>query len=251
MNFENGLPIANVVDSNDNIIKTVYLDDHKNKNNAEEMTLTDLYQFQQIPMNITKENDRDVIYVAGASGSGKSYYIKKYVECYMKQYPKRPLYLFSYLEQDTTLDKIKKIKRIDIFNKEFLETEVKSKDFKNSMVIMDDIEGIPYKAIKNKVMCLINQIISLGRHDNVTLIYACHSVTNGHDTKVILNESNSLTIFVKTLGNAKLKYLLEDYYGFDKEQVEKLRKVSVDSRATTIFRTYPKIVLTERDIYLV
>ena len=87
-------------------------------------------------------------------------------------------------------------------------------------------------------------MLTMGRHDNVTVCYACHEVCNRNETKVILNESHSLTIFPKVYGSKKLQYLLESYYGMNKAEIEKFK--SLDSRTVSIFRSYPKIVMSEK-----
>jgi hypothetical protein len=91
-----------------------------------EMDLQDGFQFQQVP-NLSKE--RDVLFIAGKSDSGKSYYGREYLKQYAKLFPKRPIYLISYLPKDETLDEFKKISRIDIYDKEFMKEELGIDDF--------------------------------------------------------------------------------------------------------------------------
>jgi len=50
------------------------------------------------------------------------------------------------------------------------------------------------------------------------------------------------------MGNRKLKYLLEEYFGFDKQQIQKIN--SLKSRWTTIYKTYPKVIMSQYDIYV-
>ena len=61
-------------------------------------------KFQHIP-DTTKE--REILYITGPSGSGKSTYTRKYLEQYVKKFKGRPIYLFSSLPSDESLDKIK------------------------------------------------------------------------------------------------------------------------------------------------
>jgi Cdc6-like AAA superfamily ATPase len=61
-------------------------------------------KFQQIP-DTTKE--REILYITGPSGSGKSTYTRKFLEQYKKKHKDRPIYLFSSLPEDESLDKIK------------------------------------------------------------------------------------------------------------------------------------------------
>jgi predicted AAA+ superfamily ATPase len=81
---------------------------NKNEDGFDEMELKDNFTFQLIP---NKNNQRDVLYIAGASGSGKSYYCKEYLKEYISLFPNNPIYLFSYLDLDETIDEVKKIKR--------------------------------------------------------------------------------------------------------------------------------------------
>ena len=60
--------------------------------------------FQHIP-DTTKE--REILYITGPSGSGKSTHTRKYLEQYVKHFKGRPIYLFSSLPSDKSLDKIK------------------------------------------------------------------------------------------------------------------------------------------------
>jgi hypothetical protein len=63
-----------------------------------------------------------------------------------------------------------------------------------------------------------------------------------------LNECNSITFNYRTFGNRTLKYLLDSYLGLDKKQIERLKKL--DGRMITILKTYPKLVLSEKELYI-
>ncbi len=60
-------------------------------------------KFLHVP-DTTKE--REILYITGPSGSGKSTYTRKYLEQYKKKYKSRPIYLFSSLPSDESLDKV-------------------------------------------------------------------------------------------------------------------------------------------------
>ena len=60
-------------------------------------------KFQHIP-DTTK--DRETLHITGPSGSGKSTYTRRYLEQYKKKYKNRPIYLFSSLPSDDSLDKV-------------------------------------------------------------------------------------------------------------------------------------------------
>ena len=192
--------------------------------------------------------ERDILYITGASGSGKSYFTKKYLEQYHAKFPKRPVYLFSSLTDDKTLDSVKYLKRIKL-SPELISDDLGAADFKDSLVIFDDTDCLQDKRMKLKITGILNAILETGRHFNTSVIYTSHLATAGNDTKRILNECNSITIFPSSLGGRALKYLLESYLGLDKHQMKKIKKA--ESRSVTICKTFPMIVLEEHAAYLV
>jgi len=249
MNYENiGKVVAKVINKNDKkkdkIIsisdKTADLDNPMNK-----IVLTKTFEtIQQIP---NKQQERQILYITGASGSGKSYYTQLYCSEYKKLFPKNEIYLFSSINEDSSIDKIKGLQRF-ILNDAFLKEEIIAEDFKNSMVIFDDTDVISNKALKFKINSILNILLETGRHFNASVIYTSHIATAGIDTKRILNEAHSITIFPSSLGGRSLKYLLDNYLGFDKEQIKKVKKL--DSRWTTICKTFPMVILSEKEAYL-
>jgi len=246
MNFEKGAIIAKVLNSKlkGDVLhvtdKTEELKDHFNTYNCK-----DKESIQQIP---DKQKERQILYITGASGSGKSYYTYLYCEQYKKLFPKNPIYLISSINDDSSIDKIKGLKRFDL-NPKFIETHIGVEDFKNSMVIFDDTDCITNKILRTKINGLLGLILETGRHFNTSCIYTSHVPSAGLDTKKILNESHSITLFPNALGGRALKNLLENYLGFDKDQRKKIRQIK--SRWITITKTYPMTVLYEKGAYLV
>lgn len=202
-------------------------------------------QFQQIPSNA----ERDVLYISGMSGSGKSYYVAQYIKEYRKKFPKRDVYLFSSIDEDGCLDALKYIKRVDIKKPEFLEMPLEAKDFEESCCIFDDVDVLTNKAIKKKVFLILDSILQTGRHFKTTCIFTSHAACSGLQTKIILNEATSITIFPLTSGNKMLKYLCDQHLGLDRHQIAALKQVK--GRWATFIRAYPRCILTEKSAYLI
>lgn len=196
--------------------------------------------FQQIP-NTKKE--RDVGVVVGSSGSGKSTYINKYIKQYKKIYKKREIYFFSNLTEDKSLDV--KINRIKI-DDELLDDPLTVEDFKDSLVIFDDIDVISNKFLKEAVYKIMNQILETGRHFRVSCIMTSH-LSNGLNMKRILNESQFFVYF--PWGSTKsTNYVLENYIGIDKNDIKKIK--STKSRWACVYKNYPQGVLTEKNVFM-
>jgi len=202
----------------------------------------------QLEHCINKETERQILYISASSGAGKSHYALGFAQAYHKAYPKRPMYLFSYLDQCDTLDKCKAIKRVRIKESNFLTDEIEAIDLKESLVIFDDCDCISSKPIKKKVFEILKKILETGRHFKTSIIFTSHTACNGHETKTILNEATSLTIFPRTLGNKSIKYLLEGYFGLDKHEIAKIK--SLPSRWVTLTKTYPPCVFTQTECYV-
>ena len=63
----------------------------------------------------------------------------------------------------------------------------------------------------------------------------------------VLIELNSITFSPYSLGGRSLKYLLESYLGINKCQIKKVK--SLKSRWVTVVKSYPQIVISEKEIY--
>jgi len=198
---------------------------------------------QIVPNNKT---ERQCLYVCGQSGSGKSYFTTKYVKEYKKMFPKRNVYVISSIAEDKSIESLKP-KRINVLHPEFMFDEFTAEDFIDSLVIADDVDVFPTK-IKKKVLTIINSILQIGRHFNVSLCFTTHNPTNGAETKVLLAEAHIITVFPKATGNRALKYILDSYLGMDKSQIAKLKKLK--SRAVSVIRGYPQVVLGEQEAFL-
>lgn len=247
MNFEGvGLSIAKVINENNKTEKILSVEDdeEKVKDYFKEYKCLKGEKVQQIPI---KERSRDVLFVSGQSGSGKSTYSRKYIEQFHKMYKKRPVYVFSYFQEDPSLDSLKYLKRIPL-NDEFASTQLSLEDFRDSLCLFDDIDCVKQKKIRDKLFNILHSLLELARHVNCTVIYLSHLSTKGHETRTILNECISSTIFPKNMNARGFKYLLESYFGLDKKQIKRIKQLK--SRAVTIVKTYPNVVIYEGGAYV-
>ena len=121
-------------------------------------------------------------------------------------------------------------------------------DLKNSLCIFDDIDVISKKELKEAVYNILNQILETGRHFSISCIITNHLPSSGHDTRRILNECHSITYFPHSGNNGKLKKFLLDQVGIDK--VDYIKNKKSKSRWATVFKNYPMVNMTEREIRL-
>jgi hypothetical protein len=197
-------------------------------------------QFQILPS--PKKDKREIYYVAGASGSGKSYQARGLAERYKKLFPDREIYLISKLNEDETLDTMKtgKPKRIRV---DSLATDP-IKDisiFANSMVIFDDYDTFPAPMDKI-VLQLIDDIATMGRHHTITMCCLSHYLTNYKRTRLLLNEATHFIVYPQATSAHALKQLLGNHLGMEPDEVKKLRSMG---RWVCLHKQFPQWLVSE------
>ena len=167
-----------------------------------------------------------------------------FLEQYVKKFKSRPVYLLPSLPSDESLDKIKP-KRIKLDDSLYLDP-IKVQELKESVCILNDIDAIADKKIREAVCNILRQILEIGRHFEIHCIVTNHLPTNGKDTRRILNEAHTVTYFPHSAGN--IKYLFEEYVGLDRKQIAHMKRQR--SRACTIFKNSPQCYLLQNEIGL-
>jgi len=245
LSFENnGHPVVTIKSTSKKLNnKVIHLDDKaRSLHGFNELKLKGDDSFQLIP---NPKIERSINYVCGSSGSGKTWWIKQFLIEYKKTFPKNEIYVFSpFPEADKSFDGVK-VSYIKIDN-ELLEDNLTPQDFKDSMVVMDDIEAISDRTLNKEVHRIADAILTTGRHYHVSCCLVFHEACNGQKSKKILNESHTITIFLRTLGKRAMKYLLENYLGLGTDEINRLKKIK--TRALTIVKGYPKLAVGEKEI---
>ena len=211
-----------------------------------QLTLTGA-KFEPTPWinkDVNNKIQRSCILTTGAAGSGKSTYIKKFVENYNSTFPSNDVYLFSKIIDDDSLKGIKNLITIKI-DEELLSEKVELEELNNSLCIFDDVEKIREKKIREFVYSLMDDIYQNGRHNNITMVASSHVCCGGNQTKTQILESQFITIYPSMGTN--YNRILKEYLGFNTKEIEKIK--SLNSRWVTIFRVAPIIIFTETQIF--
>jgi len=211
----------------------------------------------------TKRND--IIVAFGSAGAGKSSLANSFAEEFRQVFPDNPIYLFSRVKKDDSIDEKKnQIDRINI-DKHFLTFKMNYNDLNNSLVIFDDIDGMDSmfasegkmgklagKFMSEKVIGMQNDIIHLGRqHDakkgiGIYCFNIRHVMYDKAKTRELHNGSNLFIIFPQHLLGSHVDRFLKEEVGCDKEMCKKLKSV----RWFAYSRAPPKYVVSEKFIYL-
>jgi hypothetical protein len=192
---------------------------------------------------------REVVYVAGAAGSGKSYFSMQYMKEYKKMFPDRSIYVFSCLSEDETFGTFEdKLTRIDL-NDELVSDPIDYTEFKDSLVLFDDVDTFKDKAIREAIIHIRDQILEMGRHYNISCLNCRHTHTDFLRTKLLLNESHLIVVFPHSGSVKGIKYLLDTYVGCDKKAISKILKLP--SRWLCIRKNYPQCCIYQHGAFLV
>jgi hypothetical protein len=241
-----GFPICKIVGEsklNNKIVSMTENEDDEYIRYVKEIQLEGNNVFELVP---NTKADRDVIYYAGPSGSGKSFAMASYLRNYKKTFKERPVYLFSEKESDDVLDSIKDLKRVKM-DEQMINDPLDLKDFNEEpcCVVFDDIDSLE-KKLKVAVYTLLNKLLKVGRSYKISVLVSSHSSCDGASTKSMLNES-SIIVFYPTCYNRSIKYLCENYIGLNKKDIEKLR--SHKSRWCAYVKTFPSCIVQEKNIF--
>jgi GTPase SAR1 family protein len=202
-------------------------------------------KFQVVP---DSKKERDILYITGPSGSGKTTFTAGYLEQYKKKYPKNPIYIFSALKEDETLDKISGVKRIKI-GANLVSDPLEIDDLKDSCCVFDDIDVISDKKHREAVYKILNSILETGRHTKTSCINTNHLPTNKGETRRILNESHIVVYFPHSGSVRGVNYLLTEYVGLSKKEIIDIKKMP--TRWCCIFKNFPQIIMTEKCMWFV
>tara|TARA_R110002096_G_scaffold376374_1_gene570068 strand:- start:77 stop:910 length:834 start_codon:yes stop_codon:yes gene_type:complete len=232
----------------DKILQTYKLYDDNftetNPNKVEEIDIhDDTKYFFPLPQ---KHSER--IYISAPSGAGKSTFIGKYLgELRKVKGKKRPIFIFSRVENDEPLDVYKPI-RIPLDRKIFDEEPLKPEDFRDCILVFDDIDTLIDKPLLKYLQHFRDDLLECGRHYGITTISTTHQILNFAETRKLLNEATAIIIFPKATGNYQLRSFLERYMGFDKEQIEHIK--TLPSRWLYLSKEYPLYMIYEKGIVI-
>jgi hypothetical protein len=205
------------------------------------------------PFSITPRFDMvERILICGQSGSGKSTIASNWIKDYLSIKDK-DVFLLSRVEEDKPLDEIKLLQRVDLKQfsvspEEFAVNGLDTEEFKNSIVILDDIDTITDKKIFNNVIALRDDMLETGRHNDITMLCITHVLFQNKNSKKPLNEATGVVLFPRSGSKYHIRRYLKEYCGLDEKQINRI--MNLNSRYFYISRTYPNYVVSEREVFL-
>lgn len=210
-----------------------------------------------VPLPHPTEDQNQRLFVAGASGSGKSTWINKWCRLFVRLYPDTYIYVFSSLEEDKNLDyKLEKyINRIKIDEEWTNDKELQ--DMKAlahpkggyTIAIFDDIDSIKDKKLVKEIHSYADKVMEIARHEKIQIIFVSHIMQNWGATRKIIAEATDVVCFPRGGNSAAISKFIKAYLSLDKTMEKRI--LDVPSRWVEISKTYPMYVLYEKGAFLI
>ena len=210
-------------------------------------------KFEHMPRFFHKpkpnENIREVLGIFGESGSGKSTYADMYLAKFLTMNPNSVVYIYSRVANG--YDRAKKVdaKRVIHMKLDASVATTKGEQFKNCAVVFDDINRIT-PALKDEIMRIRSEILETGRHENTYALCIEHLMFNYKESRDLLNECTSITVFPGN-GDYHIRRYLQIRLGLKPKDLQIDKILDCGSRWATIFANNPKKILTENETWLV
>lgn len=245
LNYKKGTPIALIRCKNNKKMDRLIIRVSTDKNDGvDEIILPKDCVLQVLPSVDASER----YYISGPTGSGKSYFISKWLGMNRKIFKnknKKLIYIFSRIKHDQQLDKFNPI-RPEL--ESLIDKPITMEDLNNAICIFDDIDSIKDKNVKNAVFDLRDDLLVCGRHGNVTVICTTHQLMNHNESKRCINESSSCVIYPQSGATYQINNFLKKYCGFSKDLIEYIK--SINTRWICIRKLYPLIIIHEHGIIM-
>ncbi len=196
--------------------------------------------------------DRQVAYVAGPAGSGKSTYCAMLIRDYLKIFPDCEFYVFSRTDakNDNAFNGLKinqiKVDESLLTNPIDIEKELGYR----SLLFFDDCNTIQNDKVRKYIEKLMGDIMEVGRKLNIAIVITNHLVIPSEKAyaRTVLNEFQSLTVFPKSGSSQQISYCLKTYFGLRQTQINQI--LDLNSRWVTINKQYPMLVMYQGGIYI-
>ena len=149
---------------------------------------------------------RKVIFVAGASGSGKSSFIRNYALAWKRTHDDAKVYIFSSKDEDPSLDRPQRpdfgvipgklsFRQVPLDEQNIDQFDEKNIQhiFADSLVIFDDVM-LTNKKFQDRLDRLLSMLMKLGRQSGISVIVSRHQLQEQRN-KAIKEESQGVVVF--------------------------------------------------------
>lgn len=204
-------------------------------------------------------NDQ-LIYIVGRRGCGKSTFCNTYIKNYVEATDGR-VFIISRFNSDPSINLPPRAMFVPLNEL----NDVNIEDFKNSLLVFDDIHNSSLTAAQTKkIHSFVLDVMENSRHHNVSALITSHMATNYSKTREILNESNAIVVYPEYSNPYQIERALKVYYGLSNDLIKYIMNTGsrwiyvnknqknimfAGSRWVYINTTKPKYIMTENEIF--
>lgn len=204
---------------------------------------------------IPNSDAREILYICGASGTGKSTLAAQYIKKFIKIFPDSDIFIISRKDSDEVFDDIeekkkekdKQIKRIKI-DDELLSNPIDIlKDSEpNTLFVFDDIDSIEIRFFK-LIYSMILDLLEVGRSYKLYGIITSHLLNSNNKkfSRVIFNEAHFI-FFPPKVNKRGNRYFLKEYMGFNDDEIDRI--LEMKDRFVCVHKQYPPYIIGEHII---
>lgn len=203
------------------------------------------YRLDDGKMVVLPSRDPERVFVAGKSGSGKSFWTASYMREYTDMHPDRNIYLFSTHTEEKAYNNIDH-EAIPL-DDTFIENPPTLESLENSLCVFDDCDNLQNKKLLKAVDAVNADLISNGRKYNIHVVSLNHQLMEHSRTRNQLNEANRVVFFPQGSPYHNQRYL-KVYAGLDGKWVKKVldersRWICLDLRVPMSYVTENAVVI--------
>jgi hypothetical protein len=197
-------------------------------------------------MPVLYKNGISRVFIAGPTKSGKSYLLNKILG-----ETDRPIYFFSRLEHDDSIDN-ENIRRINCQKFKEKDCDIDMKEFKDGIIVFDDAETFSDKNITKNLSTLRDGFLETGRHYVPAVLSTSHFLCNGMKTRQSLLESNCIIVFPRS-GGLKYQFInyLKDRMAFNRNQISEITKLIPTTRWIAIYNEHPTTLISQHTVEII
>lgn len=216
---------------------------YNNHKHPRSMCLGTHYQSDNLKFasDISTKAKRNILFIAGSSGCGKTYEACKYIQRLSKIFPDRQVTIFTQSDDHDLYSHFKLDPEIVPIDEALVEEPVCQEELRDNIVLFDDVDSIRNKEIRAEVFDLIERILKLGRKFNIQIVVTYHLLTNYRETRYILSEADYIIVFPNDGSRNQFKRLFETYIGIDSGELDVMK--ACRARSVVIHCKMPKFFI--------
>src|SRR5690606_15597506 len=102
--------------------------------------------------------------------------------------------------------------------------------------LFDDIDVLEPISLRKEIYSLRDKILQIGRHNRVSLCCTSHLISDYAKTRIVLAESQFITIFPRSGSGYHIARLCKNYLGMNKDQIKRI--MNLPSRWVTLHKSF-------------